>query len=667
MLAFYNGEAKGELAPPAVDGRSRVVSKDMMDTVEWMQPSLMRMFASSDDAIRFQPEDEADDEIVEDVNEYVAYLFWRKNPGFTVLHDAIKNALIQRQSAIKVYCDRSSDRREERYNGLSMVDVQALHDDPEVEIVELTEAGTVMGPQGEEPSFDVVARRKADKTQIKVVGVPPEELRFNKDARSIEEARFVQHRTQKTVSDLISLGYDASKVRSLPSDEKTLDDERFAELTASEQVRMDEALRTVELCESYIRVDQDGDGVAEFRHVVHAGQVVFENEVTDDHPFALFTPILMPYKAVGLGIFDLVEDLQRIRTFLTRALLDNAGLANNPQRVVVDGQVNLDDLLNPRVGGIIRAKTLEAMRTEVTPFVGGQVLTLLDHFGQVRDKRTGVTEFNQGLGADALSKTEVGSEGAQAMMDAAMQRVELIARVFAETGLTRTWRLLLKAAVQYTDRPQQVKVNGRWLRCSPREWKTSYDTEVTIGIGHNNQQQKVRNLALIGQAQTTLHELGLVTPENAYATAVELAQAVGYRNADKFFTAPNKVPPKQDGPPPEVMLEQMKQRGAQALEQGKAQAAMQVEQVRGEVQMRLAQAEQEFQAQQDTLRQQLEHEREQQKLAAEMELEQFREQMKRETAITIAHINAEARIAGALANGVKDGPAATAELADQDA
>jgi len=667
MLAFYSGEAKDELAPPAVDGRSRVVSKDMMDTVEWMMPSLMRMFASSDDVIRFQPQTEQDEQAVNDATEYCSYLLFRKNEGFRVLHDAIKNALIQRQSATKSYCDHSWDQREERYEGVSPLELEALSADPDVEIVELLEAEPVEGQQGAESAYTVVCRRRVERKQIRVVGVPPEELRFNKDARSIDEARFVQHRTDKTISDLISLGYDPVQVRQIPTGDDTndLDDGRNTDLTPDEQVRMDEALKTVELCETYIKVDYDGDGIAEFRRVVHAGKVIFENTVTDDHPFALFTPILMPYKAVGLGIFDLVEDLQRIRTFLTRSLLDNAGLANNPRNVVVDGQVNLDDLLNPRVGGIIRAKSLDAMRTEITPFVGGQVLTLLDHFGQVRDKRTGVTEFNQGLGADSLSKTEVGSEGAQAMMDAAMQRVELVARVLAETGVKRMYRLILKNAVQYVDREEEVKVNGRWLRVNPREWNTGYDTEVTIGTGHNNQQQKLRNLSLIGQVQRELHQLGLVSPQNAYNVGQEVIQACGYRDADRFISPPGQMP-QDKGPPPEVMLEQMKQQGAQALEQVKAQAAMQVEQMRAEVQMRLAQAEQEAQAQQDTLRQQLEHEREQQKLAADMELERYREEMKRETAITIARINAEGRIASSLGNGVKDGPAASAELADQD-
>lgn len=268
MLSYYMGEAKHELSPPDVEGRSRVVSKDTMDTIEWIMPSLMRMFASSDDVVRFQPEDQEDEQAVSDATEYCGYLFFRKNPGFRTLHDAIKNCLIQRQAAIKVYCDESSEVREERYNGVSMMEVEAIQLDPDVEVTELE--------QTDEDAFTVVARRKTAKKHHKVVGVPPEELRFNKDATCIEDARFVQHRSKKTLSDLISLGYDRAKLRSIPMDENSNEREEYdTDLSDAEAARRDEALREIELCETYIKVDVDGDGIAEFRKVIHAGKVVF--------------------------------------------------------------------------------------------------------------------------------------------------------------------------------------------------------------------------------------------------------------------------------------------------------------------------------------------------------------------------------------------------------
>jgi hypothetical protein len=694
MLSAYMGEAKHELAPPAVEGRSKIVSKDQMDTVEWMMPSLMRMFASSDDVIKFEPETQQDEQAVKDATDYVSYLFWRKNPGFRTLHDAIKNALIQRQAVVKVYCDETTDERTERYHGLSQLDIEALSGDPEIEVVSKTPHGEQQGdpsqqqpdPSGQmqpqmEPMFDVVCKRRTPARKMKVVGVPPEEIRINKAARTIEDARFVQQRTMKSISDLRSLGYDDDKLKKLPSDpgdrQWTYENaERGAydhTLSDAAQARMDDALREIELCESYIKVDYDGDGIAEYRKVIHAGQAIFENEETDDHPFALACPILMPFKAVGLGMWDLCEDIQRIRTVLTRQMLDNAYLANNPRTVTVEGQVNLDDLLNPRVGGLIRAKSLDAMRTEITPFIGTNVLTMLDHFGQVRDKRTGVTEFNQGLGADSLSKTEVGSEGAQAMMDAAMQRVELIARVLGETFITRIWKLLLKGASQYTDRAQQVRVNGRWLHVDPREWKDDYETVVSIGTGTANARQKVQNLTMLGNIQREAMQAGLCGPIQIYNTVSKLTEAMGYRESDEFFIKPqsNDMPQQPDP------------------EQAKAQAAMQIEQARGQTQMQVAQANAQADVAKEQAKQQfmsantqhlneLEAQRDQIKLQNDLDLAKFKEQsamqlemhksqMAQETAIAVARINAEAKILSAKAIGAKDASTADSDAAYQEA
>jgi hypothetical protein len=678
MLSAYMGEAKNELAPPEIEGRSRVVSKDLMDTVEWAMPSLMRMFAGSDDVIKFEPETEKDEQAVKDATDYVSYLFWRKNPGFRTLHDAIKNALIQRQAVVKVYCDETWDEREEHYEGLTDLDIQALQGDPAVEIVAQAEMGMASDPANPQPQplYAVTARRRESRKQERVVGVPPEEIRFNKSARTIEEARFVQHRTMKTVSDLRSLGYDEDKIQRLPTEnsDKQWDRQQTERgqydntLSDAAQARLDDALREIELCTTHLKVDYDGDGVAEFRRVVHAGGVIFENEVTDDHDYALFCPILMPFKAVGLGLWDLCEDLQRIRTVLTRQLLDNAYLANNPRTAVVNGKVNLDDLLNPRVGGIVRMDTLDAMRTEDVPFIGGQALNLLDHFGQVRDKRTGVTEFNQGLGADSLSKTEIGSEGAQAMMDSAMQRIELIARVLAETGVARVWQLLLKKATQYADREQEAKVNGRWLRVNPREWKDRYVTVVNVGLGTANKRQQVQNLTLIGQAQREAAQIGLCGPQQIYATLTKLCEAMGYRESDQFFLAPesNEMPQTPDPNEGQAQLEQIKGEVQAHVAQVKAQADIEVERMR-----------QQFQAQEAAQQQQLEAERDRQKMANDMALEQFKTQQQAElerykadlqhvTTIEVARINAEAKIASAKTMGAKDSSTANADVQYQE-
>lgn len=666
MLAYYMGEAKYELAPPDVEGRSQVVSKDLMDTVEWIMPSLMRMFAGQDDVIQFLPESEGEEQQVDDANEYIGYLFYRRNPGFRILHDAFKNCLIQRSAFAKVYCDTQWDQRVERYHGIDQFDLQALQSDPDVEITELSEyeAAMMPGPDGQPmevnpATFDVICQRKHSRLNYKVDGVPPERLRFNRDATSLETARFVEHCERKAISDLRSLGYDPEKLDRLPSnddsyqtqyeeDERGYYDDSTNSLTRAARVRLDEALREVDVYDTYVRVDFDGDGIAEYRHVISAGDQVFVNEIADDHEFAAFTPVLMPYKAIGLGMWDLVEDLQRIRTVLTRQMLDNAYLANNPVTTIVEGQVNLDDLLNRRAGGVRRVKDLNSIREEGTPFIGGQCLTLLDAFGQQRDKRTGVTEFNQGLGADALSKSAIGSEGVADLMSAAMQRVELIARVLAETGMARVWQLLLKKAVQYADRPAQVKINGRWLRVDPREWRNRYDMEINIGTGTANKQQQVANLTLIAQAQDKLFPLGMVSKENIYTTATRMVRALGYRNADQFFQSPENQPPQQEGPPPEVQAEMAKQQGAMQLEQLRQQGALQLAQIQAQTQMHLKQVEAQTQIEVENAKQAAQAEQASQEQALQAQRDELRLQNDKELAMFQARLDAETEIRKAM-------------------
>ena len=588
-MDYYHGDARGDLSPPDVQGRSSVVSKDLMETVEWAMPAMMDMFASADDVVRFEPDREEDEQGAEDATNYVGYLIRRKNDGFVTLHDAIKSALIQKIGVVKVYTDSREDIREERYRGLSQAELQALSEDPEVEIAEQVEYADPALPPEQAQAFDVLLTRKREVVDFRCEGVPPEEIRIAKGSRRIEDVRYIAHEVKKTISKLLDEGYPEDKVRQLQSD-----DDYMAE--AEEQSRHDHdgsydyrdddgadaSQREVTLTEAYVRVDYDGDGVSEYRRVVKAGGVIFENEVTDDHPFALFTPILMPYQVVGLSFFDLLDDLQRIRTALSRQMLDNAYLVNTPRVEVLDGKVNLDDLLSPRPGGIIRKKQVDAMSWQTVPFVGGQVLSLLQHFDEVRDSRSGVTEVNSALQVESLAKTNVGSQGVAALMSAGTQRIKLMARVFAETGVKRMYLLMLKLVTQHVKRQEQVKLNGRWLMIDPREWRNRYNVEVSVGIGTASREQKIMQLQTIGQAQEKVIPLGLAGPENVHHTVTRLVSAMGYSNADRFFRQPQPMP-QQGG-------EQQGSPEAQAIiaaEQIKAQATMQKAQMDNETKILL--------------------------------------------------------------------------------
>lgn len=634
-MEFYLGEAKGELSPPTIEGRSKVVSKDLMDTVEWAMPGIMEALTGADDVVTFRPRRPGDEQGAEDATAYVNHIIYEENEGFITLHDAIKQALIARMGVVKVWCDKSWEEEEERYQGLSMAEVEALQNDPDIEVTEVL-------PYGEQPAagmmegmppemaveYEVVAKRKAEKVKYRVEGVPPEEFRVNKDARTLESAEFVAHEVERTASDLISEGWPKDEVDKLPrgrayryeGDELARHDyDGSWDFNADEG---DKSQQKIVVTEAYVRVDTNDDGIAELRRVVKAGTYVHANEVTDDHPFALGTPILMPYKVIGLGLYDLVEDLQRIKTALSRQVLDNVYLSNNPRTEVLEGQVNLDDLLNPRPGGIVRVKSANAMREVSVPFVAAAGMEIMQFIDQVRDTRTGVTEANSAMTADSLSKSNVGSEGVQALMQSGAQRIRLIARVLAETLVKRIYKLVLKDVTQYQDRPAQIQINGRWLEVNPREWKNGFHLRVNVGVGAQEKRQQIANLTMLGEAQGRLMEVGIVTPENLLNTATDLVKAMGYHEPERYFSQPQ---PQQDsGPPPEVMLEQMKQQGRMQEIQVKAQTDIQVEQMKQQAQAQQALAETQLEAQRNELDRQAQANQAALKLQYDAELAQLK-------------------------------------------
>jgi hypothetical protein len=564
-MEYYLGEPAGNLAIPDVDGRSGVVSKDLMDVVEWIMPSAMRLFTGTDEVARFEPDGPEDEKGAEDATRLVQHVIMEKNDGFRLLHDAIKNSLIQRMGVVKVYCEQSSEVKQERYEGLSESDMTVLSQDQDVKIIEATPN------EYDQTTVDVVVERTNTKKEYRIEGVPPEEFAYSRECKDITKARYVEHKVQRTRSELRSAGYPAAQIDDIGSDDnlntfggeaqsrQVLTDGTFFDRNGS----ADDSEEQLTLTEAYIRCDFDGDGISEYRRVVKVGQTILENEVTDDHPFALFTPVLMPYLPVGLSMYDFVQDLQDIKTALTRQMLDSAYLANNPRTEVVEADVNMDDLLNPRVGGVVRTKRLGSMREIVTPFVGASGLQVIQYVNSVRDARTGVTEFNQGLAGSEMANTAIGSNGVQEIMASAVQRLELMIRVLAETGVKRLWQLTFKEISQYQDRPMQMKVNGRWLEIDPREWHNKYRCTISVGVAASSRQQQIGNLRAIAELQERAAMFGLSDPSKAFNTLSRMTEQMGFRDSDQFWTNPANAPPQEEGPPQpdpkDVLAAQLKQ------------------------------------------------------------------------------------------------------------
>ena len=539
-MDYYMGEKYGN----EQEGRSQVVTTEVADTIEFIMPSLMRTFTQTDDFVKFMPRGEEDVEGAEQATSYANYVINCQNNGFVVLHNFFKDALLQKLGVVKVYYDETETMEEETYTNLSDDELTLLLQDDSIEILEQNseeiEAYEVdeMSMEGMDSyasniRHDVVIKRKSYGGMIKVDNIPPEEFLVSKRAASLEEADFVAHRTTMKVSDLIQMGYDRELVeRYAGYTELDFSDEvqnRFEDVeSGSDTDTSDVSMRDVLVVEAYIKADYDGDGIAELRRVVALGQSseIVENEVFDHVPFACLSPILMPHRLIGRSLAEIVMDIQLVKSTVMRQLLDNIYLTNNSRIAAVEGQVNIDDLLNSRAGGVVRVRQPNSLQPLQPQMIGQNAYNLLQYLDQLKEQRTGLSKASMGLDADALQSTTATAVAAQ--MSAAQGKIEMIARVFAETGVKQLFRLILTLCLHHGKKDQMIRLNNKFVPIDPTNWKHEYDITVNVGLGSGQTNEKLAFLNQMAQKQEQiLLQLGaenpLVSLEQYRNTLAELA------------------------------------------------------------------------------------------------------------------------------------------------
>lgn len=604
-MNYYMGEEFGN----EQEGRSKVVTTEVADTIEFIMPSLMRTFTQTDEFVRFMPRQPEDVEGAKQATSYANYVLNCQNNGFVVLHNFFKDALLQKIGVVKVYYDETEEAQEEEYTGLSDDELTLLLQDSNVEIVsqnteEYGEEGfdeMGMPVSDYSVSHDVVVKRMSYGGMIKIDNIPPEEFLVSKKASSIEDADFVAHRTTMKVSDLIQMGYDRDTVEKYAGytelDSSSEVANRFEDIESSNTTdSSDMSMRDVLVVESYIKSDYDGDGVAELRRVVTLGSgfEVVENETFDHVPFACLSPILMPHRLVGRSIAELIMDLQLIKSTVMRQLLDNIYLTNNARVAAVEGQVNLDDLLNSKAGGIIRMRQPNSVQVLQPPLVGQNAFSLLQYLDEIKEQRTGLSKASMGLDADALQSTTATAVAAQ--MSAAQGKIEMIARVFAETGVKQLFRLVLTLCLHHGKKEQMIRLNNKFVPIDPSNWKHEYDLTVNVGLGSGQTNEKMAFLAQMAQKQEQiLLQMGAENPlvdlQQYRNTLAELASMAGFKDATRFFKNPEDTPPQPQQPPPpseaEMKMQFEQQKFQAELELQKAKQAAELELKREELQMKM--------------------------------------------------------------------------------
>lgn len=632
-LEYYNGETVGDLAI-LDENRSKVVSRDVSDTVEWILPALLKIFYSGDEVVRFEPQGPEDEEVAKQATEYCNWILNRDNQGFTIVYTLLKDALIQKNGIAKVWWEVKETNETRSVEGMDDDTYTLLVADPDIEIISHSQteppdlsAGVgpvVAGAASLAPGpliHDVEYRKKKEVGKTCIENVPPEEFLISRRAKTIQDAIYVGHRTRKTLSDLIAEGYDKAQVEELQGDDALMDFNMEAVTRYENDLPDDEPEehvgqnRQVWVEENYIRIDYDGDGIAELRRIVTANQgktiLKMKGKPVNERweglrPFISLTPIIQPHKFFGLSMADIIMDIQTIKSVLMRQTLDNIYLTNNP-RNVTSSYVNMDDYLDSRVGGAIRLlegadPSLSHVTPLTVPFVAGQSLNVLEYLDTVKSNRTGVTAYNQGIDANSLNKT---ASGITQIMSAAAQRIELIARIAAETGITDLFRLILHTVSKYQQKERVIRLRGEWVPMDPQNWDTEFDTTINVGLGTGNKDQMLMHLNnILGMQIQALQMQGspkgpLVTLENVYNTASKIVENSGLKSAELYFTDPmqNPMPPEQPKPDPEMVKIEQKAQIDQAnlqLEVEKTKAQLELEKQKQQMEFELKKQQMEF-------------------------------------------------------------------------
>ena len=589
-----------------VEGRSQIVTGEVAEAIDGALPQLVRVFTQSDDIVRFEPKHPGDEEGAKQATDYCNWVFYSQNPGFTILHNWFKDALLQKNGVVKCYWDIKEDVTKEEYRGLTDDEMVMLLSDGKYEIV--AQDTTVLdGGVGEDgapvvmQSHDVIVAKRTQSGSVKVENVPPEEFLISKRARSIVDSPFVAHRKLLPRSDLIAMGFDPEIVANLPSyNDLSYTDERIARYSRGEQpdeeASLDESMQEVEVYEAYLRTDYDGDGVAELRQIFYAGSDILSNTETDYLPFHSLCPIPIPHKFFGESLADRSMDIQLIKSTVVRQMLDNLYLSNNARVGAVEGQVNLDDLLSVTPGGVVRMKNPQAIVPLAVPSVIAQAFPMLQYLDDAQTKRTGISDMQQGLNPDVLQNVTAAAVAASTA--AAGGKLELIARIFAETGVRTLFQGILQLLCKYQDKPTLMRMRGKYIPIDPRSWSNEYDVDISVGLGTGNKAEQMTMLQMVlAKQEAILQQFGpanpLVSVGQYRNTLGRFIEAAGFTDSAEFFKEVTPeidqqlAQPQQQQPDPTVQALIQQSQAQIQIAQQKAQADVQAAQQKAQADIAL--------------------------------------------------------------------------------
>ena len=585
---YFNGEVDiGE-----EEGRSTIVSTKCRDTVRAVKPSIQRVFMTSERPVEFIPSGPEDVASMEQASIYAAAKF-RQNNGYQILRDVTHDALVSITGFTKAYWAEYDSPKVYDFTDLDEAQYQAIVASPGAEIVrveqrpdeetirmmqEQVDQAQAMAEQAQaagqqvDPSqipqmpaelpqlYDVRVIRRNPAGKLCIDTIPPEDFFVDRNARGDDDFYIIGHRTEMRAADVIAMGIDEDKVMDLDSgssvdmrDQEEEERRRYPIQRDEDENAEDPSMKKVMVTEAYMRVDVDGTGMPVLHKFLMGGTAnrLLSYEPVDDHPFAGWHVDPEPHTYFGRSLVEIIERDQDTATAITRGIIDNVMLTNNPRTEAVKGQVEMDDLLNNEIGAIVRVNQPGMLRELTVPFVAGQTLPALQYIDQMVEMKTGVTRASMGLDPDAMQSTT--RAAVTATVSAAAGQVEVMVSNLAYTGMRRLFQQILKLMAKHSTKAEMLRINGTYVPMDPRVWDTELDATVNVGLGTGKEEQKT---AMLGQVlQIQLQAIGTYGPANPLAgipqfrnTLADMLTLNGIHNVDRYFLPIQPAQPQQAAP-----------------------------------------------------------------------------------------------------------------------
>ena len=541
IVADPNATYEDILGPAESPSKSSFVSTDVRDAILMMLPSLIRIFAPSERVVALVPRSPMDEDMAEQATTYVNYVFWQDNPGFLTLYGAFKDAMTLKTGFVKWWTDNTKTVKQKTFINITTEQLQMLlGEDPSARIV----PGSMKQSQG--GGIDAVVEAAENKPLTRIEGVPPEEMRLDRYARTFAKSRIVGHERIVSIDELTAMGYP----REMCAD--------FLQTQDVHNFTMEAMIRNpgrgmssrvgdgVLYGEWYVRVDSNGDGVAELRYVCTMGEAhkIVKDEPANRIKVAMFSVDPISHTIVGDSISDLTVDLQRIKTNMTRGVLDSLAESINPRTVVNELVTNLDDALSDDLGAVIRTRgdPSQAVSFASTPFVGQQALPVLEYLDAVLQRRTGLSDAAKGLDPKALqSSTMIGVE---AIINGQQERTELVARVLAETGFRDLFHGLFNEVVEAENQSRTLRINGKWSTYHTSMFDADMSVELNPTLGKGSDTVRMMTLQQIKNDQANV--FAQFGPQNPVVgipemlnTLTDMLELANIKNVQRYFKMPD--------------------------------------------------------------------------------------------------------------------------------